>query len=383
MRAAERRRLLIAAHDPGGATALLPVIRTLAAQGLVSLRIIGDGAAASLFARAGIEFEPVRGCDGTGELFMVARRLLERERPDLVLVGSSEAYAIERALTEAAARAGVPSVCLLDYWSQYAERFSGEEPSERWRYLPDLVFVMDETARDEMVTLGVSPSCVVVVGHPHLSTLSRSVAPLAAAARAAFRETLGVPSGGRLVTFASETFGWQWDPSYRFQPLSGKTERTVVVLEHLLAALTELAEAQQIPLLVVNKLHPKNRPEEFAWLDHLVLPFPVRTMADADNTTLVRASDLVAGMTSMFLLEAACLGVPTLAVVPRPVEERVFANRYGARCAIARDPLGLRRLLGQALVGGGPQSPAVIADEEDAAEGVAARLYALLGIDRP
>jgi len=377
------QRLLIAAHDPGGATALLPVIRTLATQGLVSLRVIGDGPAASLFARAGIEFEHIRGGDGAGELLVVARQLLDRERPDLVLVGSSETYTIERALTEAAARAGVPSAGLLDYWSQYVERFSGEGPGERWRYLPDLVLVMDETARDEMVALGVSPGRVAVVGHPHLSTLPRSVAPLPAAARAAFREALGVPSGGHLLTFASETFGWQWDPSYRFQPLSGKTERTVVVLEHLLAALTELVEAHQTPLLVVNKLHPKNRPEEFAWLDHLVLPFPVLTIADADNVILVQASDLVVGMTSMFMLEAACLGTPTVCVVPRAAEECMLANRYGARCAIARNPFELRRLLGQALVGGGLQSLAVAVDEEDAAEGVAARLYALLGIDRP
>jgi hypothetical protein len=70
---------------------------------------------------------------------------------------------------------------------------------------------------------------------------------------------------------------------------------------------------------VVLRLHPKSRAEDFAaCLDNVDA-----VSSGGDPLPLLWAADVVLGMTSMLLLEAALLGKPHLSVLPR-AEERAW-----------------------------------------------------------
>ncbi|MFQ5903276.1 MAG: hypothetical protein ACE5JO_06260, partial [Candidatus Binatia bacterium] len=202
--------------------------------------------------------------------------------------------------------------------------------------------------------------------------------------RARFRRSLGVPEDHFLITFASETFGWTHESSYRFPLLSGSRERTIIVLEHFLKVLSELAHEKDFKPFLLNKLHPKNKLSQFGWIKDLALPFPVRSVMRMDNNALIQSSSLVVGMTSLFLLEAWALGVPTLHIVPREIEERILGGGIHSRL-IARTPSELSMMLRNLLKDGCPTAPPIqkktdVANHQGATYRATMKLYELLGI---
>jgi hypothetical protein len=378
-------KVLVAVQDPGAANVVAPVAARLFNDGKTVLSVICQGFARDVLLRFSVPFkEP---CDyGLRKVTSAAaERILARESPNVLLVGTSEnTQSLDRLLTVKARSLGIPVISMLDYWSNYSKRFSGMSSNERFLYLPDLIFLMDEHARNDMLAEGFPPERLFVTGHPYLEGLLVKSLLLPEKKRARFRSSLGVPEGSCLVTFASETFGWSYDPSYRFPRLSRSRERTVIVLEHLLEALSELAEENKLKVFLLNKLHPKNKLGEFRWIKNLALPFPVLSLRKTDNNALIQSSSLVVGMTSMFLLEASYLGTQTLYVVPREVEERILSGEVGFSL-MARNPSELRAMLRNVLVNGRLKAPPV----RDRRDGVkhqgatcraALKLYEVLGI---
>ena len=61
----------------------------------------------------------------------------------------------------------IPSLAYVDSWVNYAERFGG------FRHLPDEIAVIDEPAREGLVSLGAPPDRVHLVGNPAFDALSR------------------------------------------------------------------------------------------------------------------------------------------------------------------------------------------------------------------
>jgi hypothetical protein len=344
-RASERARprVLVAAEDPGAANALAPVVGMLSRDGRVEVSSACGPMAASVFERFAVPSFAESACDADG--------WLDRFAPALLLLGTSEnRESVDRRLHRQARRRGIPTVCLLDYWSQFAQRFSEAGPDGHLGLVPDRIFVMDEPARDALIAEGVPPERLDVTGHPYLDYFQQSAPTLRPADAAAFRASLGLASQTRLITFVSETFGFTCGEDARFEPLSTSRERTIVVLEHLLAALARIVPGLDQEVALVNKLHPKNTAGEFASVPRRSLPFTMHVLTDADNTQLLQASALVIGMTSMLLVEAACLGLPTLSILARPADDSIGPGRR-AHGVVVRSPEELHTELARLLHG--------------------------------
>jgi hypothetical protein len=346
-------RVVVAAEDPGAANVLAPVAGRLRGEGCVDLAVWGLLQARPVFRRAGVLPAP-----GLRRDSMIRR--FRSDPPDLLLVGSSEAPdSLDRRLTLLARERGVPVLSILDFWSNYITRYSGPLPSERLRFLPDLIFTMDARARRDMIRLGIPPRRIRVVGHPHLEGFVGPDRRVGRRRRHEIRQSLGLRPGEKFLCFASETYGWKYDRPTRFRPLSGSRDRTEIVLEHLLGAVEGLSRTHRLRPFVLNKLHPKNRPSEFLWLRRRRLSFPVRSVRGADNDALVQAADLVVGMTTMFLTEATYLGARVLHIVPRREEERLLQD-VARHNPIARNPRELRRELRRLLVRPPPPNAPVL-----------------------
>ena len=371
--------VLVAVEDPGAANALAPVVAALRREDRMDVCWICHPYAQPAFVSFGLPMG-----DGESITPAVIERRFATRPPRLVLIGTAEnVQSIDRVCLLQARRLGIPSLCLLDYWSQYTERFSGATAGERLAYLPDRICVMDQAANDALVAVGIPAHRLIVTGHPYLETYVQRLPPFPPAARARYLQGLGLAPDRRIVTFVSETFGWSYDPSYQFPPRSTSRERTVIILEHVLAVLSDLVRERGLRIAVVNKLHPKNTLEEFEWLDRRLWPFPVRSLTATDNPSLLRASSLVIGMTSMLLVEAACVGVPSLSVVPRAAEEQLGPG--GAQiCDVARNPEELRETVARLLVvergGWAPNTPPLSVLHAGATARVVRSLYGLLGL---
>ena len=334
MREAQRPVLIVGASDPGAANVLIPVVQHLLKDQEIEVISFCGEPARSRFIGSGV---------AATESSVDAESLLKQLSPKGVLVGTSEdCQSIDRRLTKAARKEQIMSFCVLDYWSQYHRRFSA--PGEHFVYLPDHVYVMDQAAGDGLFGVGVPKQNIQITGHPHLEQFRASAPAVDSKKLDEFKPSLGIEPEEIVITFASETFGWSHDANYRFPPLSGDKERTVIILEHVLQTLKQIAPRCAKRIVLVNKLHPKNRFEEFSWIDAQSLPFRVLPVKDTDLIALLQASSIVIGMTSMLLVESVSLGRPTLSIVPRAIEEQIGPNG-GQSWSLARTPQELSERL--------------------------------------
>ena len=375
-------KVLALAGDAGGARALSPVMKRLAAQPGVTLQVQAYAAAVEIWRREGWPVTPV---DVSAVLAC-----------DRLLLGTSwqpEQWELE-AIT-AARKAGVRSVSVLDSWVNYRVRFLDRHGEF---VLPDAIAVMDESARAEMVGEGFPSDRVVVTGHPGFDELEKFCS---AGAQAAAREKVmaaiqlsaslsasasvlphphPLPLGEGTATDArgdtaragsnpalatslplpagegrgegERSINIESAPSrpllflFASQPISqmadgaswGFDERQV--LADFIAALdgTFRGHGQQAVLLV--KRHPRETGE-------LVLPstasLTVRVVDDSlgDYRELIAASDFVLGMNSNLLLEACLLAKPVLSYQPgRLRPDPLPSNRLGwSRAVTTRDAL--------------------------------------------
>ena len=215
-----------------------------------------------------------------------------------------------------------------------AYRFRGRR-DEPLAYVPDWILVPDDWTRDEFIRIGASVDRTLVCGHPHYDYVLSLLRTWTAKDREQMRESLlpGLQEHQRVVVFVSEGSERlsrsppRPSPSeYTLHGRGNSTGRTEIIIEEFLEAVQTLP---QRPYLVL-RLHPKDRMDdfrayagEFDHIDHASSPLE-----------LVFCADLVVGMTSMLLMEAALLRRRTLSIVPRAVEKDWLPIRPARRHAL-------------------------------------------------
>ena len=148
------------------------------------------------------------------------------------------------------------------------------------------------------------------------------------AARAALRHSLfpAAPEDARIAVFVSElSTGLGGEARYRRSPgysLHGEgtsDRRTDIVAQEAVRALQQAG-----PVWTVLRLHPKQDRASEAGLAALF----DQVSQTEPALDLCLAADLVCGMTSVLLIEAAALGLPVLSIVPQ-AEEREWLGDAG------------------------------------------------------
>jgi hypothetical protein len=304
------RRILIASRDPGGTNAVLPLIEPLRVLENEVI-VYGKDAALSIYRKQGIECFDISNSmpSATQE---EADEFVRRIRPDLIVTGTSSEDFTERRLWKAAEREGVKSFAVLDYWTNYRLRLihEGDDPlNERLApglIVPSVFFIMDELARNEMCGLGIEPERLVVSGQPFFDHIRRHGDSVTATEVQRLRRELTRTSGGLVFVFASQPIAKTHRMSGMPEDYWGYTEETI--LKSVVKCLSTLAGEIAIQLTLVVRLHPKDEPQVYD--DALaMLPSSIKVVVDSesDSSLLLKASDLVIGMFSMLLLEAAIL----------------------------------------------------------------------------
>lgn len=268
-----------------------------------------------------------------------AAALLDRIRPSIIVLGTSEdpdSFAF-RIIDEARER-GIPTIGAVDSAANADNRFRGRG-RHALAHSPDWLLVPDTKTADGFIGHGFDSARIRICGHPRLHEIDAIRREWTEAHQRAHRQKwFPAAENRKVIVFVSElSVGLGSDPfiqSDRYQ-LTGTTDRvkrTDIVMEELLHATRALPET---PYMVL-RLHPKQRIEEEA----RNIPLFDQVSRTEPSLEIVHAADLVVGMTSILLVEAATLGRPVLSIVPVP-GEREWLGDVGARipCASTRSEI--------------------------------------------
>lgn len=286
--------------DPGGASALAPVVEALRARGhTVEARAYRH--ATQVWERRGLDSSPWPES---------LPPVLPPETALLLTSTSLNGLDLEKHFVAAANARGIPSLTVLDYWSKYRERFSLAD--EALDALPEIVAVMDEQAYAEMIAADVAADRLVITGQPAFDELAQWRSQFTEQRRNEVRREFGVGVGDALVVFVSQPFA-----KFRGQDASepdfmGYDEHSVVAL--LVAALEKAAEESGRAITLLVRPHPRENPEDFAALRSTHVSIQVSTAGDARE--VVCSADLVVGMNTVLLVEACHLGCIVVSLQP-------------------------------------------------------------------
>lgn len=244
--------------------------------------------------------------------------LLDEQRCRLLLAGTSQnPDSPVLALIDECKRRGVPTIAFVDMAADADRRFKGRSTSPL-EHQPDSLLVADRTTESAFQALGFSAVDLYICGHPAYDRVRQRSQWLAGCDRVELRrKVLGSEPGSRPVWLFVAEHGENdprliQSPDYTLFGRGHSNRRVDIVLEEVLDA---RASIDPRPFLVL-RLHPKNSESEFAGL----LPEVDMVSQGGDPIELVWISDLVVGMSSILLMEAAIAGRSTLSVIPREIE---------------------------------------------------------------
>ncbi len=312
---------LFFAEDTGAANYLAGMPEILGSLGLPG-RMLASPHAARHFERLQVAYQPAPEAGA-------ATTVIKSLRPRLIVVGPGinlDSVGLE--LLAAARESGIESVGIVDQRQNLSDRFRGRT-DDPLSYTPDWILVPDPVSSDYFVHAGSRPDQVIVCGHPHFDRIYQIGQAQTALDRHDLRRRLlpNCPDAARIVTFAAEPArrvrgsvgAYRSGPDYTLTGRGGAEYRTDVVLEEFLDAVAAIDR----PIYKVLRLHPHDpQDREFsAYYDE----FDQISVGGLPHE-LILASDLVVGMSSMLLIEAALLGRATLSIVPRPQERSMLLS---------------------------------------------------------
>jgi hypothetical protein len=292
-----RSHVLVYATDAGGARDLAAVVG--GASGETDFSVFAGVGTAGIFAEHGIDYDIPDAPD----------RLFDQLRPDVYLCGRTRYPGAERRLISTARCLGIPSTLVLDEWFNY--RLSILDEDGRAAFIPDRICCPDDQAFAEAVADRLPEDRLVVTGSPALSMLADQCV--------AFAQTpppvpslLAEDCLHPVITFLSETHGDDYGcgPEERgpLGPYLGYSEHSV--RGELMDVLSALGQS----CTVIEKLHPSATEKE--------QPPPGNPNVHWQVTghqalwPLMWHSDLVVGMRSMALLQAAVMSKTAISYQP-------------------------------------------------------------------
>lgn len=338
---------LIHVEDPGAANFVGGLPAALEELGLTT-RVIAEGKAAEHLRHLGVVFEtPIPSA--------TAKDMIDAADPRGIVAGTStNPRSLGLSLMDHGRRRGLVTVGMVDGPASPRWRFRGES-DDPLAHAPDYIFAPDAGIADAYVELGMARDRVKVCGHPGFDTVRKRRGFLISEGRENVRRRLwpDLRPERPLAMFVSELSDGGFEPEqfrrssdYTLSGWGGSDARTDIVIEEFLDAI----EASGVDPFLILRFHPRETDgAKPARASH----FDVVSRAEPPLEA-VFAADVVFGMTSVLLLEAALLGRPVVSIVPRAVETAWLpadASAYLA-CASARDQV--RESVAEALRGGGP-----------------------------
>lgn len=305
-----KKKILATSWHPGGARAILPVIKKLTKDGSAEVIVVGHEFSEPIFSQAGIAFQTIKdfGLQDVSVESMV--RLLDMVSPNLVFVGTAgqegkKNDVIEQTITLAARKRGIVSLAVLDYWANYQQRFSDERTEKNLDILPDRIAIMDGVAKEDMLKQGFPEEILVITGNPHFDDLSQKAKKFSEEQRKQVRKDIGFPAGVlyflacNVFSCGKSTYGY-WDLD------------TIELVSTAISSLPDVG--------VVIRLHPRTPDQDKQKIREFIgQSTKIKLDEDVDaqkSQTLALSADLTVVEDSTTGIEAVYMKRPCISIQP-------------------------------------------------------------------
>jgi len=224
-------------------------------------------------------------------------------RNEILILGCQMNTSRTVEILEKCKKTGLKTIFIFDHWSKYKDHFAGADGR---LVLPDKILVMDKLVRQELIDIGVSESNIVVVGHPSVEETMKLFSQLDEKDLDQIWAKMGVSPGQKTVLLALE-------PLADFEQLAflGYDDRTTTLS---VVEVTSQITGHEICLVV--RLHPnQNRDKYISFLkEHNLQDKVILCPEDITQAESIFASNVVLGMTSVFLIHARVVGKPAISL---------------------------------------------------------------------
>ena len=321
--------IIVICGDPGGAGAVAPVVKFLATEKGLDVLPYAYNEAAAIWDSFDIVYEILPHDISEKD----TEALLRKPNVKLLFTGTSvNSVDLERLFVGTAAKIGLPSLSLIDFWTNYTRRFS--QDGKNLTHVPDKVAIMDEYAFDEMVREGFDPVKLVITGQPAFDDLADWRNEFSIERRDEIRKELDLQEGELFLLFASQPLTSLYGTDNIKEEYLGFDEWTVLG--------TVIQKLEEIKVEVMEKIHlvirPHPREEIGLFKDYTSQVIPITLVESGTARSQVMAADLVVGMNTELLVEACYLGCITLSLQPglrHP--DRLPTNRLGFSRAVYQE----------------------------------------------
>ncbi len=298
-------KVLAVAGDPGGARALEAVLHTLP----IETTIYAYNQAVKIFQENSAICDKVILLAETPSL-NAALAILDAEQPTVVFGATSfNDKNWERLFYQAAKLRKIPSLALLDFWGNYRERFSSD--GNNLDSCPDRISIMDTLAQDEMIALGFPKEILTITGQPVFDKLIQLRKPSYANERTAFQSRYDIIAD-YYVLFASQPIRMLKDKGFAGGAFLPYDE--CVVFQAIQSAIQSLSLKCGLNIQLLLRLHPRENPEDWASVFNQFSY--VHDISSLNSVECLQVADLVVGMNSVFLFEAACMLKNVMSIQP-------------------------------------------------------------------
>lgn len=314
------KKVMLFSRDPGGANTVAPLYTKLIDKGY-DVKLFGKDAALKKYIQYGLSGINITDKVKVSSVEEIEKFLIE-ESPDFLITGTSADDYTEKYLWKACEKIGIKNFAILDQWVNYGVRFSKfsidelneYEKSKEHEYLPYKILVMDEYAKEQMILTGIEDIKLLVSGQPYFDYLIDIQENFNEKNIIDFKNNMGTDGGDVVITFASEPISMTYKETDISEHYWGYTERTI--FKQFIKVLNNIAENNKIKIKLIIRLHPKEDENNYKdILDSISSKYISITVDKKLNGfELICASDLICGMSSMFLIEAAIIGKPIMSM---------------------------------------------------------------------
>lgn len=329
----EKSDVLIFLEDPGAVNFLVKLPLQLSAHGLSSTVLA-----------TGYAVQQLQNRDVKAQSLMMEHRaadIVKEVSPGCIIVGTSDnkkSFAFD--LVQESKRSSIPCIGAVDMAANAQRRFRGMT-LEPLAHVPDFLFVPDNETMDAFLALGFPKGRIVKTGHPHSDYVLDKGRQLAELNKIDLKRKLfpALEPKKPVILFLTQPKSnlekglLERSADYTLLGWQDSNDRTEIVLQELLDCLRQTREDFYFGL----RLHPKNNKIEFErYVEKLDF-----INDDGDSLELVWVCDMIIGMSTMLLYEAALLNKTVLSVLPRQCEKDwlPFGLASFISCAVTREEL--------------------------------------------
>jgi hypothetical protein len=281
------KKFIFVMRQPGTANAFIPLIRALKRHKHVEIEMLAFDLSSALLEQERLEFTKI-------ENFADALNFLD-SKANYLVTGTSEKVADDALFWAWANEHRIPSLAFVDQWSNLAERFACQN-------LPTDVGVLDEHAQHELTGILKDRSVVHIVGSPVFDALKKNIAL-----------SSGLKNTKTILFVLEPDISGMSDADIR--NAHGFTEYECLCAGFKCAR--AYARKKNVSFRYVLKPHPRDHQDRIyeliRKLQFDVSDVPVEVWKGSREAALI-ASDLVIGMRSMLLLEAAFVQRPVISI---------------------------------------------------------------------